>query len=158
MSVKYPPVWHDPQGALTFLRTNLEARIGATGRPVVLASHCGFDTDWWTPDDWAALGHVVAPYRVVLYLYGHTGTGVRRFCPAGGDREWVCLNTGQTAAGFFVVEITPDRIRAAYRRKDRLRWEKHLDGRISHQWEGGWRWDHLVQVSLQTKSDSALTN
>ena len=25
---------------------------GDSGRPVVLMSHCGFDTDWWSPLDW----------------------------------------------------------------------------------------------------------
>ena len=52
VGVHYSPVWHDPQGSLTFLKMDLAQKVGASGHPVVLMSHCGFDTDWWTPVDW----------------------------------------------------------------------------------------------------------
>lgn len=148
LSVKYSPVWHDPQMALAFLASNLVAQVGNSGRPVVLASHCGFDTDWWTADDWAALGAAAGRFNVVLYLYGHTGTGVRSFRPAGATLEWLCLNTGQTAVGFFVVEISAESLRAAYRRKDGLRFSPGADGRTTHTWDGRWRWDHCVRRIL----------
>jgi hypothetical protein len=49
---RYSPVWHHPQGALTFLTDDLARNVGTSGRPVVLPSHCGFDTDWWHTNDW----------------------------------------------------------------------------------------------------------
>ena len=51
----------------------------AKDRPVVILSHCGFDTDWWHTNDWKAAYEAAKPYNVVLYMYGHTGTGLRKW-------------------------------------------------------------------------------
>jgi len=127
--IKYSPIWHDPQGALTFLKNDLATHVGASGRPVVLLSHCGFDTDWWHTNDWRAAFEVAKSYNVLLYLYGHTGTGLRTWGPPDADSPWQCVNTGQTENGFFVVQITADRLRLAYRSKHWLI-EKQADGKI----------------------------
>jgi hypothetical protein len=137
---RYSPVWHDPQGALSFLREDLEERVGQSGRPVVLMSHCGFDTDWWTPPDWRAVYDVAHRYRVILYLYGHTGTGIRAWAPEGEPVRWDCINTGHLDAGFFVVHISSNKIRAAYRCKEGLQYVKDAQGRSTVQWGGQWKW------------------
>jgi cytolysin (calcineurin-like family phosphatase) len=147
--VKYNPVWHDPQGALTFLRADLAAKVGASRRPVVLMSHCGFDTDWWLPEDWAAAYAVAKDYHVVLYLYGHTGTGLKVWAPAGESRAWDCINDGHTDAGFFVVQLVGDRLRAAYRAKAGLKVVKGKPGEPArHEWSGAWEWRFLLDKKL----------
>lgn len=112
--VRYSLPWHDPQGALQFLRDDLQASVGSSGRPVVVVAHCGFDTDWWVAEDWTAFYEAVKPYRLLAYFHGHTGTGVRQWKPIGAERPLDVINTGQTEKGFFVVEITAARMRLAY--------------------------------------------
>jgi cytolysin (calcineurin-like family phosphatase) len=138
--VRYSAVWHDPQGSLSFLKKDLADKVGDSGRPVVLMSHCGFDTDWWTPADWKDLYEAAARYNVVLYLYGHSGTGLRDWAPEGQARKWTCVNEGQTENGFFVLQIAGDRLRAAFRCKDGLQRTKSADGTARHDWNGTWTW------------------
>jgi cytolysin (calcineurin-like family phosphatase) len=130
--VRYSPVWHDPQGALTFLKKDVAERVGTSGRPVVLMSHCGFDTDWCHPDDWKVVYAAMKPYRVVLYLYGHTGTGFREWAPEGEPRRWMTINDGHGDVGFFVVQIRGERMRFAYRLRGKDGW--------------GWKWEKEVAL------------
>jgi hypothetical protein len=115
--VRYSLPWHDPQGALSFLVADLKESVGESGRPVVVVSHCGVDTDWWHPEDWAEFYKAVKPYNVVAYFYGHTGTGLRKYKPEGEEKALDCVNTGQTEKGFFVAEIAPKRLRLGYQVK-----------------------------------------
>lgn len=126
--VRYSLPWHDPQNALEFVTADLKKQVGDSGRPVVVVSHCGVDTDWWHPDDWAEFYKAVKPYNVVAYFYGHTGTGLRKWKPEGEQTPLDCVNTGQTEKGFFAVEIAPTRMRLAYQIKkdpkaDKPEWE-----------------------------------
>ena len=135
--VRYSLPWHDPQGALTFLREDLAASVGTSGRPVVVASHCGVDTDWWHPEDWAEFHKAVGPYNVIAYFYGHSGTGLRKFRPAEGDKPIDCVNTGQTEKGFFACQVTPSRLRLAYHAKKDPRAEKPE-----------WEWKYMLDKPL----------
>ena len=148
VGVHYSPVWHDPQGSLTFLKMDLAQKVGASGHPVVLMSHCGFDTDWWTPVDWKELYDAASNYNIVLYLYGHSGTGLRAWAPEGETKKWSCINDGQTDAGFFVIQIKGDHLRAAYRFKSGLKRNKTSDGRQEHEWNGGWDWKFLMEKPI----------
>lgn len=126
--VRYSLPWHDPQGALAFAKDDLKANVGDSGRPVVVVSHCGVDTDWWHPEDWAEFYAAVKPYNVIAYFYGHTGTGLRKYKPEGEDKVLDCVNTGQTEKGFFVVEVTEKRLRLAFHGKkdakaEQVEWE-----------------------------------
>lgn len=141
---RYSPVWHDPQGALTFLKQDLARQVGTNGTPVILLSHCGFDTDWWPVEDWRALYEAVRPYSVLLCAYGHTGTGLRRWTPDPALPALDCVNTGQTEKGFFVVQIDQRRTRLAYRIKTGQD-EKQPDGRRVWKWNGGWEWKYPFQ-------------
>lgn len=138
--VKYSPVWHDPQGSLTFLKEDLAANVGTNGRPVVLMAHCGFDTDWWTRDDWRDLYDAMKPYNVVLYLFGHSGTGVWKWAPEGETKKWDCINDSQTEKGFFLIQITDNRLRAAMRTKAGLKYTKEPGNVTRHEWTGEWEW------------------
>ena len=148
---RYSPVWHDPQGALSFLKEDLASQVGNSGRPVILMSHCGFDTDWWHTNDWRAAYEVMRPYKVVLYLYGHSGTGVRKWSPDPASPPIDCVNTGQTEKGFFVVHFGKDRVRLGYRLK-LGREEKLPDGKRRWVWDGAWEWKHLLEKRLPARS------
>jgi len=126
--IRYSLPWHDPQGALAFVKDDLKANVGDSGRAVIIASHCGVDTDWWHPEDWAEFYKAVKPYNVIAYFYGHTGTGLRKYKPEGEDKVLDCVNTGQTEKGFFVVEVTEKRLRLAFHGKkdakaEQVEWE-----------------------------------
>jgi cytolysin (calcineurin-like family phosphatase) len=147
--IRYNPIWHDPQNSLAFLKEDLAKNVGQSGRPVVLMSHCGIDADWWHKEDMKAFYESVREYNVALYLYGHSGTGYRRWAPAGEGKSLNCLNTGQTENGFFLVQITTDKIRLAYRVK---RWvpKRRPDEKPGRTWDRKWEWKHIVEKSLTT--------
>jgi len=153
--VHYSPVWHDPQGSLSFLKSDLAQKVGQSGRPVVLMAHCGFDTDWWAKEDWADLYQAAKSYNIVLYLYGHSGTGLREWAPPGEERKWTCINDGQTENGFFVIQITGDRLRAAFRVKTGLTRSKPNDGEPSHEWGGKWDWAWMLDKKLSASAKPA---
>ena len=130
--IRYTPQWHDPQGALSFLVKDLETHVGDSGRPVVVMGHTGFDSDWWHYEDKTAFYEALRGYRVLAYLYGHTGTGVKPWRPRPEAPLLDCLNTGQTTRGFYVLEISSDRFRAAYRQRR----------------DGEWSWAHTLDRPL----------
>ena len=146
--VRYSPVWHDPQGALSFLKKDLADKVGESGRPVVLMCHCGVDTDWWVPADWKEFYDAAKPYNVILYLYGHSGTGLRDWAPEGESRKWQIINDGQTTAGFFVIQITGARLRAAYRCKEGVKVTRQPDKSEAYEWGGEWGWRFLLDKKL----------
>jgi cytolysin (calcineurin-like family phosphatase) len=139
--VRYSLPWHDPQDALAFVKEDLEKSVGASGRPVIIVAHCGFDTDWWVAEDWAAFYDAVKPYHVIAYFHGHTGTGVRQWKPEGADQPLDVINTGQTEKGFFVVEVTKERLRLGYHVK--------RDPRVLENPE--WEWKFLFEKKLAEK-------
>lgn len=149
-AVKYSLPWHDPQNALAFVKEDLAETVGDSGRPVVIMAHCGFDTNWWVEEDWNNFYQAVKPYNLIAYFHGHTGTGVRKWKPAGETKELDVVNTGQTEKGFFVVEISSSRMRLAYHIK---RDPKELK-------ETGWDWKFLLEKNLDSanKGNSASSS
>ncbi len=145
--IRYNPVWHNPQNALAFLEKDLAENVGKSGRPVVLMSHCGIDADWWHESDKKAFHESVRDYNVLLYLYGHSGTGFRHWAPNGSGRPLNCINTGQTENGFFVIQITDASIKLAYRAKQ---WThaKSAEGKPVRNWNNRWEWKHIVEIDL----------
>jgi len=146
--IHYSPVWHDPQNALAFLKEDLAKKVGTSGRPVVLLSHCGFDTDWWVPADWKECYDAAKAYNIILYLYGHTGTGLKEWAPEGETKKWTCINDGQTTAGFFVIQIAGDRLRAAYRTRANSKLTKNPDGTVKREWGGTWEWKWPLEKTI----------
>jgi len=90
------------------------------------------------------------PYNVILYFYGHSGTGLRQWAPPDEDKLLNCVNTGQTENGFFLVQIADNRIRLAYRIKNWL-YEETPEGKSRRTWDGTWRWKHLLEKTLRQK-------
>jgi len=72
-----PGGWNDPQGALTFLKDYLARHVGASGQPIVLMHHYGFDGfsendwNWWTVKQRRALYELLEGYNVVAIFHGH---------------------------------------------------------------------------------------
>ena len=149
--VRYNPTWHDPQGALGFLKKDLVKCVGDSGRPVVLMSHAGFDSNWWHGEDWKAVYDTAAKYNIVLYLYGHTGTGFRYWAPQGETKKWTCINDGQTTSGFFIIQIEGRRLRAAYRYKKSAKITRNPDRTYTRTWDGQWSWKLLLDRKIAGK-------
>jgi hypothetical protein len=148
-NVRYSPVWHDPQGALSFMKEDLAQNVGQSGRPVVLLSHCGVDTDWWIAEDWKAFYDGAKQYNIVAYLYGHSGTGIRQWAPEGETKKWLCINDGQTENGFFVISLDADRLRYAYRCKV-WKSEPAAEGNKPKKvWTGEWDWKFTGSAKLE---------
>lgn len=140
--VRYSLPWHDPQDALAFVKEDLAAAVGDSGRPVIIMAHCGFDTDWWVLEDWAEFYRAVKPYNVIAYLHGHTGTGVRKWKPEGEEQHLDVVNTGQTEKGFFVIEVSTDRLRLGYQVK--------RDSTVLK--DPQWEWRYLFEKPISRSS------
>ena len=65
---------------------------------------------------------------------------MRTWAPDGETKKWDCINDGQTDKGFFVIQMTDARIRAAMRIKTGLKSTKEADGKVVNAWDGGWEW------------------
>lgn len=139
VKVRYSLPWHDPQMALSFVKEDLAATVGSSGRPVIIVAHCGFDTDWWVLEDWTAFYKAIEPYNVVAFFHGHTGTGVRRWSPEGAEKPLDVVNTGQTEKGFFVVELSEKRLRLGYHVKQ--------DAEVLRNPE--WTWKFLFEKAIE---------
>jgi len=148
--VRYSPQYHDPQHSLAFLEADLAAGLKSANQPVVVAHHYDLQgTDWWHDEQRKAYYDTVRPYNVVAVFHGHTGTGVYQWKPEDERREALdVINTGQTENGFFVVQITADRIRLAYRAKTNGRVVRGPDGTERRQWDGTWGWRFLHRREL----------
>jgi len=147
--VRYNKVWHDPQGALSFLRRDLAAHVGNSDRPVILMAHCGMDTDWWNAEDWRGFYDTAKPYNIAAYIYGHSGTGCRHWAPDGEQDRLLCLNDGQTENGFFVIQLKGDRMRYGYYGKI-WRTETGEKGLPVRTWTGQWKWRFTAKADLAT--------
>ncbi len=136
--IRYSLPWHDPQGSLAFLKDDLKINVGDSNRPIVIMSHCGVDTDWWHPEDWAEFYKAVKPYNVIAYFYGHSGTGLRKYKPEGEEKHIDCVNTGQTEKGFFVVEVNDNRFRVGFQAKKDPKATENLV----------WEWKYLLAKTI----------
>jgi cytolysin (calcineurin-like family phosphatase) len=149
-AIRYSPEYHDPQNSLAFLKADLAASVGASGKPVVVAHHYDLQgSDWWHGEQRKAYYDALRPYNVVAVFHGHTATGVYRWKPEGERKDLDVVNTGQTENGFFVVQITDDRRRLAYRLKTSFKTVKDADGRERREWNGVWAWRHLLDRKLR---------
>jgi 3',5'-cyclic AMP phosphodiesterase CpdA len=72
-----PNSWNDPQLALSFLASYLRQHVGASGQPVMLMQHYGFDGFslgdwyWWTAAQRRAMYDLLADYNIIAIVHGH---------------------------------------------------------------------------------------
>jgi cytolysin (calcineurin-like family phosphatase) len=67
--------FREPLYSRNFLRHDLARNVGASGRPVVLVQHYGWDDFsklWWTRPDMDSLAEVIRPYHVIGIFHGHS--------------------------------------------------------------------------------------
>jgi cytolysin (calcineurin-like family phosphatase) len=72
----------DARESLSFLQKDLAARVGTSGRPVVIMQHYGFDKSstedrWWKQEDRDAFYNVVKKYYIAAIFSGHQHSGQR---------------------------------------------------------------------------------
>ncbi len=66
--------FREPLYSRDFLKQDLAAMVGSSGRPVVLVQHYGWDGFsqlWWTQPDRDSLWEVIQPYNVIGIFQGH---------------------------------------------------------------------------------------
>ncbi|NER28425.1 MAG: hypothetical protein F6J89_12510 [Symploca sp. SIO1C4] len=68
----------DPQESLSFLKKDLNDKVGSSRRPIVLISHYGFDPfslgnneKWWTEEQRKEFWDAIADYNVLAIFTGH---------------------------------------------------------------------------------------
>jgi cytolysin (calcineurin-like family phosphatase) len=89
--------FREPLHSRDFLRQDLLRNVGASGRPVVLVQHYGWDDFsklWWTQPDRDSLSAVIKPYQVIGIFHGHSHAVENRIW--NGIPVW---SSGSTAKG-----------------------------------------------------------
>lgn len=96
-----------PRSSLEFLGSDLEARVGASQRPVVLSFHLHPDCPEydWPAEDRRAFWELIQGYNVVALFHGHTHASPPR------HRRWDGEQLGGDLAGLDVYD--PDDVGAA---------------------------------------------
>lgn len=63
-----------PRSSLEFLEKDLSARVGSSGRPVILSFHLDpFGPNYdWPKEDWGSFWKLIERYNVVALFHGHT--------------------------------------------------------------------------------------
>lgn len=135
------PRRYNPLGSFDFLAADLEAKVGTSGRPVILTHHVDVarytgpcdpnappGSQEWDPCDVRAFHQALRGYNVIAILYGHThvrnilywdGASTRG---AGGLSLFNVDNSshfGDGAQAFFYFQVARDRLTVReYRTKD----------------------------------------
>ena len=105
--------------SLQFLEQDLAAKVGTSGRPVVLAQHYGFDgfvfhpwgemAAWWTEEQAMRLWETCEGYNVIAILSGHDGS------EAAFDWNGILNKHMDDNVKFGVYRITADKLTIAER-------------------------------------------
>jgi len=113
--------WRLPGHSLEFLRDDLARNVGASGRPVVLLQHYGFDVwglGWWSENERRALAEAIKGYHVIAIFWGHSHVVMR--VDLGGLPTF-CVGSAQAdplPGSFLVVRIRGRRMDVAERKAD----------------------------------------
>lgn len=113
--------WRLPGHSLEFLEEDLARRVGASGRPVVLLQHYGWDIwglGWWSDQEREALRAAVRGYHVIAAFYGHSHVMMR--VDLDGYPAF-CVGAAQSdplPGSFMVVRIRPKVMDVAERKPD----------------------------------------
>ena len=118
---RFDGTWRLPGHSLEFLEEDLARRVGASGRPVVLLQHYGWDVwglGWWSEREREALKAAVKGYNVISAFYGHSHVMMRvdldgfpSFCAGSTQSD-------PLPGSFLVVRIRPREMDVAERKAD----------------------------------------
>lgn len=138
----------DPRRALTFLREDLAAEVGDSGRPVIVMAHYGFDAfghepRWWNDAQKAEFMAAIEGYNVIAYIHGHTHA-TYQYTWQGLDVFNVgspyYTNYNQDRKGHFTVF----RITRTHLEAHDVGWSPAEEGRDPH-WTG-WSFSKAIRV------------
>jgi predicted phosphodiesterase len=89
--------WRLPGHSLEFLKEDLARNVGASGRPVVLFQHYGWDIwgfGWWSERERQALAAAIKGYNVIAIFWGHSHVvqrsdvdGIPSFCAGAAQAD-----------------------------------------------------------------------
>jgi len=118
---RFEGTWRLPGHSLEFLKDDLARNVGASGRPVVLLQHYGFDVwglGWWSENERRALAEAIKGYHVIAIFWGHSHVvmridldGLPTFCAGSAQAD-------PLPGSFLVVRIKGKRMDVAERKAD----------------------------------------
>ena len=109
-----------PKHSLEFLIEDLRRNVGASGRPVIIFQHYGFDSwgeTWWTEKERNAFLQAIQPYKVIAIFWAHSHVaqgfswnGIKTWCdgttnkdPEPGEFLVVNIKTGRRSGQMIVA-------------------------------------------------------
>ena len=98
----------------------------------------------------------VKDYNIVLYLDGHSGTGVRDWAPEGENKTWLCINDGQDGERLLRDSACRRPAGAAQRSKANVKVTRNPDRSETRQWAGEWEWKWLVDKKIEGRGGSKI--
>lgn len=102
---------HHPEQARDFLKKDLEANVGNSGRPVIITFHFRpIDENWWTYSAMDKFHRIIQDYNVVLLMVGHQGGGL--------NNSWRGIDWASSNGTLEAFRITPDNAMVAAATKD----------------------------------------
>jgi len=131
----YPGGAGDAEDSLAFLIDDLGSHVGASGRPVVLYHHYGFDSfsmGWWTGAERDAYWQAIQDYNVIGIFHGHNHNTSHRLW---NGIDTFAVGTVQNQM-FVVVRITETEMTVAER--------------LSNSWNHTWQVDIWTGSALAT--------
>lgn len=102
--------------SLGFLKEDLAESVGASGMPIILMQHYGFDSwsmeEWWSEEEREALYAAIKAYNVIAIFNGHTH-GMEYIQWKGIDTysDGSTIGWDNNGGGCLVVHIKSDRMR-----------------------------------------------
>jgi hypothetical protein len=92
---------HDPKFSRDFLRQNLQAQVGDSGRPVVVIQHYQpINDNWWTFGAIDQFHKVLQDYNVITIMAGHQGST--------NNNTWRGIHWASSNGTPIVYRISPD--------------------------------------------------
>jgi cytolysin (calcineurin-like family phosphatase) len=113
----------DARESLAFLQKDLEARVGQSGKPVIIAQHYGFDKfstedRWWKQTERDAFYNVIKKYNIVGIFTGHDHICHRIVWNDIPDFVAPRASGDKDADGIFAVRMLDKKMIVAQRRLD----------------------------------------
>ena len=112
----FPGDTDEAEYSLTWLKTDLANRVGASERAVLIFMHYDLlpqtGTIWWTEDERSAFARAIAGYNVVAIFHGHLHN-TSHYSWQGYDVYNVGAAKTTDSESFAVVHITDTRFEAA---------------------------------------------
>ena len=113
---------HDPEGALAFLKADLERNVGESGKRVIIFQHVGWTggmADWWTPEAKNRFYNVVKGYHIIALFNGHShGTSTILWHELLTIHDGAVVRPSSGDGDFLVVRVTPDELNIVQRKRD----------------------------------------